>query len=231
MRREATPADCSVETKLIEDFWIVIRDAARQDLALPGVCRSFVALQLAQSFESAAFTEELGSGGEMLPAEEPAHKLRGIDGLNFVAKPAEGEAVNAGEQAAIAPFDFGRRRIGEFAAQNGAAGFEAEKRLVNFVGGNAEERTECARADGARVLHPSGDESEGGIVFRRSDFLELGCGSIETGVRKNRCKSFCLFYCDPIGVGWRSSAGGTTLGDQLPEITVPRGGFFSVEIE
>ena len=61
----------------------------------------------------------------MLPAKQPVHELRGSDGLDLLAEPAECELVNAREQAAFAPFGFGRGWIGELAAEDDAAGFQA----------------------------------------------------------------------------------------------------------
>src|SRR5277367_4911719 len=47
---EAAPADSAGETEAVEDVRIVVRDAARENLLLPSVCRSFESLQLLQSF-------------------------------------------------------------------------------------------------------------------------------------------------------------------------------------
>ena len=44
---------------MVENLRIVIRDAAREDLPLPGVGGSFKALQLPQSFQRAALAEKL----------------------------------------------------------------------------------------------------------------------------------------------------------------------------
>ena len=116
MRRKASPTDGAREAKLVEDFRIVVRDAASENLPLPGVGRCFVSLKLAQSFESAALAEKLSGWGDVLPAQQPAHELRRVNGLNFVAQLSKSKAVNSREQAAIAPFGFGRCRVGEFSA-------------------------------------------------------------------------------------------------------------------
>ncbi len=138
MRREASPSDGAGETKLIEDFRVVVRDAAGENLAFPGVGRSLIALELAQSFERATLAEKLCGRSDMLPAKQPARELRRADRLNFVAQFAEGEAVNSREEAPIAPFGLRGGWVGEFSAKHGAAGFEPQERLINFVGRNAE---------------------------------------------------------------------------------------------
>ena len=109
MRREAAPADGAGEAKIVEDFGIVVRDAARQDLRFPGVRRSFEALQLLQNFERAVFAEKARVRREVLPAQQPAHELRGETGSHLLAQCAESELVNAREDAAMAPLDFAVR--------------------------------------------------------------------------------------------------------------------------
>jgi hypothetical protein len=63
----------------------------------------------------------------VLPAAEKGIEAGGGHGLDFAAKTADGEAVNAGQEAAMAPFEFGAgsgRRRGEVAAQNLAFSFQ-----------------------------------------------------------------------------------------------------------
>ncbi len=88
MRREPAPADSAGERELIQDFGIVVDHAARQNLALPGARGNFKALQLAQDFKCAAFgvARNLGARRNVLPAQEPAHKLRGSHGFDLLAQ-------------------------------------------------------------------------------------------------------------------------------------------------
>ena len=111
MRRQAAPADGAGQAKLIERVGIVVGDAARQNVALPGVGGNFETLQLAQNFKRAAFAAELRSGRDVLPAQQPAHELRGRDRLDLLAQRGDREAMDAGEQAALAPFDSFRRAV------------------------------------------------------------------------------------------------------------------------
>ena len=44
--------------------------------------------------------------GDVVPVEEPAHEDGGGDGLDLFAERGEGEAVDALQDAALAPLDF-----------------------------------------------------------------------------------------------------------------------------
>src|SRR5215472_14198305 len=59
MRRKPSPADCARQAKLVEHLGIVIRNAALEDVALPGICGGFKALYLANRFQSAALAQKL----------------------------------------------------------------------------------------------------------------------------------------------------------------------------
>src|SRR5438067_47011 len=111
MRREAAPAGGAGETKLVQNFGVVISDAAREDLPLPGIRRRFESLQLTQRFQRSALTQKLRTRRDMLPAKQPAHKLRGRNGFNLFSKLPQRQAMDAGEEAAFAPFGL-RLRIG-----------------------------------------------------------------------------------------------------------------------
>jgi len=52
----------------------------------------------------------LCAGSKMLPAQEPVHKLRRGYRLNLPAQGGHGEAMNPGQQAALAPLGFRFRR-------------------------------------------------------------------------------------------------------------------------
>ena len=66
MWREAAPSDRAGEAETIENGRIVIRNAAREDLLLPGICRRFESLQLLQRFEGAALAEQARFRREMV---------------------------------------------------------------------------------------------------------------------------------------------------------------------
>ena len=106
VRRDAAPADGAGEAKLVEPAGIVVGDAGGQQGALPLDGRGFEAFELVQGGEHALFAGELRLRREMLPAEQPAHVDRGRDGLDLLARGGEGEAVDALQDAALAPFDL-----------------------------------------------------------------------------------------------------------------------------
>src|SRR5271167_1319766 len=131
MRREASPAYCARQAKLVQSRRIKIGDAAPEDLAFPGISGGFITLKLTNRFECAALAEKLRARSDVLPAKQPVHELGGSYGLDLLAEPAECEFVNAGEQAALAPFGFVGGWIGELAAEDDPARLQAEERLLD----------------------------------------------------------------------------------------------------
>ncbi len=113
MRRQPPPSDSAGQAKLIERSGIVVVDAARQDLLLPGVGRNFETLQLAQRLQKSALAGQLRLRSEVLPAQQPAHELRRRDRLHLLAQRRDGEVMNAGEQPPLAPLDIGKLRRAE----------------------------------------------------------------------------------------------------------------------
>src|SRR5215470_10562478 len=101
---EASPTDRTGQAELIEPLGIVIGDTPCEDLPLPCVGGNFESLELSEDFERGTLTLRLRSRGDMLPAQEPAHELSGRDRLDLLAKRGDRQAMNAGEQAAVAPF-------------------------------------------------------------------------------------------------------------------------------
>jgi hypothetical protein len=131
---------------MIESFGRIAGDAPPQNLAFPSIRRRLKTLQLAEDFQQAALTRDLRARSQVLPAQEPAHELRGRYRLDLLAQFSYREAVNAGEQAAVAPFGFlglrivlPARGIGELAAQDGAVRFQAEQAFGDLGGQQAED--------------------------------------------------------------------------------------------
>src|SRR5689334_136756 len=134
MRREARPHHLAGEAKLIEKIGLVMMDAAREHIGLPSGGGNFIALKLFDDLQRAIHAMQPAAEDNVLPAVEEALELRGGDRFDLAAKPAEREAVDAGEDAAIAPFRFafGEIRV-ETAAHHLAFGFELVQRGVDFV--------------------------------------------------------------------------------------------------
>ena len=66
----------------------------------------------------------------MLPALQKGQELQRRDRLNLAPQAADGEAVDAGEDAPVAPLDFERAR-GKVAAEHLAFGFQLRQRDVD----------------------------------------------------------------------------------------------------
>ena len=105
MWREASPANCSGQAKLIERRRIVVVHSRRQDVPLPSVRRNFETLQLTHGLQQSAFAAQLRLRGNVLPTQQPAHILRRGDRLDLLAQGGHGEVVNARQQSPIAPLD------------------------------------------------------------------------------------------------------------------------------
>src|SRR5208282_5854908 len=107
MRRQTAPADGACEAQLIEVCGIVVGDPAGEHKTLPRAGRDFKSLQLADHFKRAVFAAHLRTRSDMLPSQQPTHELRGSDGGDLLAQGGNGQAMNASQQAALAPFGFG----------------------------------------------------------------------------------------------------------------------------
>ena len=95
MRRQASPTNRAGEAKLIKPLGIIIGNAMREYVTLPGVGGNFKSLQLTNDLKRSAFTLQLGSRRDVLPAQQPPHELRRGDRLNLLAKRGDCEAMNA----------------------------------------------------------------------------------------------------------------------------------------
>ena len=86
---------------------IVVRDSAGENEALPGIGGNLESLQLAKDFERAMLAAHLRAGSDMLPAQQPVHELRGRYRLDLLAQRGDRQAMNASQQAALAPLGLG----------------------------------------------------------------------------------------------------------------------------
>src|SRR6202142_4626661 len=104
MRRQPAPSNNSCQAKLIDIGRFIIRDAPRQDETLPRVCGNFESLQLTDYLERAVLAAHLGTGSDVLPAQQPIHELRRGYGLDLLAEGSDCQAMNASKKAALPPF-------------------------------------------------------------------------------------------------------------------------------
>ena len=106
MRRNACPHHFARKAEFVEEFGLVVRDARGQGSPIPKRRRGSHSPVAAGRFGEAVGAVQLRSGRDVLPAMQEGVEMGGGDGLDLAAQTAQGGAVNAGEDAAIAPFDF-----------------------------------------------------------------------------------------------------------------------------
>ena len=74
-----------------------------QHLGLPGGHRRLVALELFDHGAHAVVAPDLGARGDVLPAQQEADEDDGRHRLDLTAQPPDREAMDTGEQTAVAP--------------------------------------------------------------------------------------------------------------------------------
>ena len=118
------------------------RDPGRQDLRLPSRGRRREPFELCHHGGERLVSLAPVVGRDPLPLEQEAHELRSRHRLNLAPQPPERVAVDAGEQAPLAPFDgsgIGR----ELPAEHATLGLQADGRDVDVdrrepeIGGKA----------------------------------------------------------------------------------------------
>src|SRR5690348_14024765 len=83
MRRQAAPTHSARQAKLVKPRRIVIGDATVEHLPLPCIRGNFKSLELTQHFKRGTLALLLRSGGQILPAQQPAQELCRSDRLNL----------------------------------------------------------------------------------------------------------------------------------------------------
>ena len=110
---------------MVKQLGRVARNTTRQDLRFPSRRRNFVTLKLAKNLQRAIDPVQLRARRQVLPAKQETHEIGCRNGFNLAPQSSECEAVNASQQAPVAPLGFVRSLIGpKAAAQNLALGFE-----------------------------------------------------------------------------------------------------------
>src|SRR5439155_10997938 len=160
---EAAPCHRTRETEAVEIGGVVARDARRQHLSLPGARRQLEPLELADHLEEPVAAVELRPRLHVLPAEEEAHQVGGGDGLDLPAQATEGQAVDAGEEAPLAPLLLAR--VGrEPAAQRDAGALEPGETDRDGARREADARGEPLRRRRADALEPAAEERMQGLL-------------------------------------------------------------------
>src|SRR5580692_3403874 len=106
MGRYSRPHDFAGKTELIEKLGIIVRDSTRQDFGFPGSRRDFVSLQLADDLQGSISAMQLASARDVLPGLQEAFEIEGRYRFDFAPQPPKGGAMNASQNAAVAPLYF-----------------------------------------------------------------------------------------------------------------------------
>ncbi len=93
---------------------------------------TFVPFKLFDERGEARSTFRARLRGDALPVEQEAHEIRGGNRLYFRAQRADGVAVDACEQAALAPLGI-VRPAGELATQYKTFAFELQQRRIDLA--------------------------------------------------------------------------------------------------
>ena len=96
----------------IQKLRLIASHAPRQHLGFPRRGRNFVALQLLDDLQRAIHAMQAAARLQMLPAKQKALKLCRGDRLDFAAQLAQRQAMNARQNAPIAPFGFASGKSG-----------------------------------------------------------------------------------------------------------------------
>ena len=94
----------------IEPARLILGEACRQDLGLPGDGGSLEALELGHDHFERVRPLHACVGRDPLPAEQETHEVARGDRLDLGAQALDRVVVDTGEQSALAPFLRDRRR-------------------------------------------------------------------------------------------------------------------------
>jgi hypothetical protein len=140
---QSSPSNSARKAKPLQICGVVLRDARRQHLFFPRRRRELETLQLPNNLKYAFATMELRLGLHVLPAKQKADEVGGADWLDLTAQAAERQAVDAGQESALAPvnlsFLFYLRtsvytdRV-ELSLKDYTGGFQSEKSPSRFRG-------------------------------------------------------------------------------------------------
>ena len=155
MRRQARPHHFARQAQLIEKLGLIVRDRAREHVRLPGGRRNLVALKLLDDLQRAVDAVQPASGQHVLPAIKELLELRGGNRLDFAAQLPERQAMDARQDAAIAPLDCSGSVGVEASAHHLAFGFELQQRRLDLVGWKRQRLGQRWRRDRAERLHPA----------------------------------------------------------------------------
>ena len=153
------PRHAAHGAKLVQHGGHVVVDARGQQVLFPGRGRRRMAFELPQHVGQPAFAFAALVAiavGQLVPAEQEAHELRRRHRLELGAQLVARAAVDAREQAPVAP--FGRTGGGEGAAHHRAFGFELQQGGQHGIAAQAQRRAQCLGSDRAEQLQAAAQD-------------------------------------------------------------------------
>jgi hypothetical protein len=127
-RRQPSPRHSSAEAQAVQQLAAVVGHASRQHVALPRDRGELEPLELLDHSREPLGAARLVLARHVLPVREEAQEFARRDRLDLGAQPRERVAMDAREEAPVAPFDLGRAG-GEASPEDAALAFEGEEQL------------------------------------------------------------------------------------------------------
>ena len=90
----------------IEKLGIILGDSVRENLRFPSGGGDFIPLQLPDNLKSAIGAVQLSAARDMLPGLQEAFEIERRHGLDFAPQAANGGAMDARQDTAVAPFQL-----------------------------------------------------------------------------------------------------------------------------
>ena len=104
--REPAPGNAAAEAQAVELLGAVVGHARRQHVVLPGRRRHLEAFELLHHRGQPLGAAQLVFARDVLPVQQEAQELRRADRLDLRAQAVQRVAVDAREQAPVAPLEL-----------------------------------------------------------------------------------------------------------------------------
>ena len=156
-RPQPGPGYPSGQALIVEPGGLVFADPRRQDFAFPGAGRRLEAFELRDHDLDRVRTLHSRIGRHALPGQKEAQEIAGGDRLDLGPQPLDGIAMDAGQQAALAPFVV-IGAGGEAAAHHEAFGLQRGEGLGDLMGFEAQGCGQRGLGDGPQPLEPAAQD-------------------------------------------------------------------------
>jgi len=131
-RDEPRPGALSGEALCVKPGRLILRDASRKDLCLPGVCRRLKTLQRCERRRQCIRSLQPRLLRHLLPRKQEPEEIPRRDGLDLGAQTLDRIVVDAGKQPAVAPL-FVIDALNEPSAQNRALDLQCRERACERI--------------------------------------------------------------------------------------------------